>query len=164
MPYNAEFYEISQELMKNNFLFEIIVNKTNIIWPILFNCFLRTLQFLNLNVILSRPDVAIGYAPDWLTEDRLVSKLILFSDVKKAYDDEFCYCIPKYFGGAFCAKWWSIFDENTCILNGGLNGRYCPGARGITMNGTLVDFRSSHPSVCNKSASKWPIFLPGNVK
>ena len=75
----------------------------------------------------------------------------------KENENAYCNC-SEIHGPPLCRK----FENNTellCVLNGGTQSRYCPGAIKINeLNGKQVDlYVSAHPSICRKALSKFLI-------
>ena len=61
----------------------------------------------------------------------------------------------KFGAEAWCGKWSTSFDESFCILNGGSQSVFCPGAWQLTINGQYVDnYYSTDPLICQKAESK----------
>ena len=54
--------------------------------------------------------------------------------------------------GPYCKDWFSTGEPPFCVLNGGTDGKFCPGAIQIPNRGHYV---TAHPGVCNKSIGKY---------
>ena len=66
-----------------------------------------------------------------------------------------CQCASRHGLPSWCGKWSSTMDDSFCILESGLDSRYCPGARRLWKNNLRFDdYFSPHPSVCLRSKRK----------
>ena len=54
--------------------------------------------------------------------------------------------------GPYCKDWFSTGEPSFCVLNGGTDGKFCPGAIQIPNRRHYV---TAHPGVCNKSIGKY---------
>ena len=56
--------------------------------------------------------------------------------------------------GPYCKDWFSTGEPSFCVLNGGTDGKFCPGAIQIPNRGHYV---TTHPGVCNKTIGRYLI-------
>ena len=82
----------------------------------------------------------------------------IYLETKNVYENTYCTCAEKLGIQAWCSKWSTSLDESFCILNGGVQSRFCPGAWQLTIDGREVnDYLSSDPFICAQAESKFSI-------
>ena len=91
---------------------------------------------------------------------KVSEKEIFVLDVKTVYKSTLCKCSAKYIFPPWCVKRSASSNESFCVLNGGLNSRFCPGFKRLIKDGKPVDAGiSNHPFVCNKAKRKLFIIM-----
>ena len=84
-------------------------------------------------------------------------KNYLYQGNQKKYEEDYCYCaaVKDYeHVGPYCKTWLGY--PRWCILNGGSDARYCPGATNLKGTNNYI---TEDNGICNKSQGNCNISL-----